>query len=314
MLKINKNKAFSLIELSIVILIIGILVAGVTQSSRLISQMRLISVRSITLSSPIASIKDLYAWYETVMEKSFDEVEASDGLTISNWYDLNPQSSSGKINFTQTNAGFRPTYQLSSINGLPAIYFNGSKFLNTDLNAPSALGAGSATFFFVFRPQNAFAQSFLLTQTYSTCANNIEIGLTTGNQAGANFGIHSGCNRATVTQANTLSNNNVFLMTMVFLSSPIVNGGTSNVKIFRNGGSELPLFADAGGYNSGLNGSYAVGNYSLYMGVRYDWRNTLNAYYTGTISEVVIFSRSLNTEERQAVEKYLGKKWGIVVQ
>ncbi len=37
--------AFSLIELSVVILIIGILVAGVTQSSRLIIQMRLATAR-----------------------------------------------------------------------------------------------------------------------------------------------------------------------------------------------------------------------------------------------------------------------------
>ncbi|MFM7620300.1 MAG: prepilin-type N-terminal cleavage/methylation domain-containing protein, partial [Alphaproteobacteria bacterium] len=48
-----KTQAFSLIELSIVILIIGILVAGVTQSSRLVNQFRLTSARNITLSSPL---------------------------------------------------------------------------------------------------------------------------------------------------------------------------------------------------------------------------------------------------------------------
>ena len=53
------TKAFSLIELSIVILIIGILVAGVTQSSRLIKQMRLAMIKSMTLNSPVSSIKDL---------------------------------------------------------------------------------------------------------------------------------------------------------------------------------------------------------------------------------------------------------------
>ena len=97
-MKINK-KAFSLIELSIVILIIGILVAGVTQSSRLISRMKQISVRSLTLNSPISSIKDLYAWYETSLESSFNEAETADGSTINNLYDLNPQTASGKVNF-----------------------------------------------------------------------------------------------------------------------------------------------------------------------------------------------------------------------
>ena len=103
-------------------------------------------------------------------------------------------------------------------------------------------------------------------------------------------------------------------MSMVLLSTPLTNGSTSNVKIFKNGGSELVLAADAGGYNSGLNGAYAVGNYNLYLGVRFDNRSSLNAYYKGLIGEVIIFSRALSTQERQEIEKYLGKKWGIKVQ
>jgi len=59
------NKAFSLIELSIVILIIGILVAGVTSSSRLVKRMKIITAQNLTTSSPISSIKDLIFWYET---------------------------------------------------------------------------------------------------------------------------------------------------------------------------------------------------------------------------------------------------------
>jgi len=47
--------AFSLIELSIVILIIGILVAGVTQSSRLVRAIKLQTARSITNSSSITA-------------------------------------------------------------------------------------------------------------------------------------------------------------------------------------------------------------------------------------------------------------------
>lgn len=56
---IKSNKAFSLIELSIVILIIGILVAGVTQSSRLINQIKLSLAQSITRSSDVNSIDNL---------------------------------------------------------------------------------------------------------------------------------------------------------------------------------------------------------------------------------------------------------------
>lgn len=44
----KNKKAFSLIELSIVILIIGIIVAGVTQGLRLINAFRLSSAKSLT--------------------------------------------------------------------------------------------------------------------------------------------------------------------------------------------------------------------------------------------------------------------------
>ena len=61
----RSNKAFSLIELSIVILIVGILVAGVTSSSRLIKKMKLITAQNLTNSSPIHSIKGLALWLES---------------------------------------------------------------------------------------------------------------------------------------------------------------------------------------------------------------------------------------------------------
>jgi len=314
MLKYNKYKAFSLIELSIVILIIGILVAGVTQSSRLINQMRIVSARSLTINSPVSSIKDIYSWHETILEKSFNEIETSEGVQISSWYDLNPQTPSSKIDFNQTNIASKPLYKTSAINGLSAIYFDGNDFMNTDINTPSVLGSQSATFFFVFKPTNALQQGFLITQSYITCGNNIEIGHTTGNRSSGNFGIHSGCNRATVTGSGIVANNSPIIISMVLLSTPIANGNVSNVKIFRNGGNEMTLYADNGGYSSALGGVYAIGNYNLYLGARFDHRSTLNAFYSGWISEVIIFSRALNTEERKDIEKYLGKKWGIVVQ
>ena len=66
-----KKNAFSLIELSIVILIIGILVAGVTTSSRLIRAMKLISAKQLTQSSPVLTISDLLAWFEPTKEGIF---------------------------------------------------------------------------------------------------------------------------------------------------------------------------------------------------------------------------------------------------
>jgi prepilin-type N-terminal cleavage/methylation domain-containing protein len=54
-MKLGKITAFSLIELSIVILVIGLLIAGAIQGSKMISKAALSSARTLTESSPVAS-------------------------------------------------------------------------------------------------------------------------------------------------------------------------------------------------------------------------------------------------------------------
>ena len=68
MISKNKSLAFSLIELSIVILIIGILIAGVTQGSRLVRESRVKTAQTLTQSSDVSSIKDLVLWLDATKE------------------------------------------------------------------------------------------------------------------------------------------------------------------------------------------------------------------------------------------------------
>lgn len=131
----NKLSAFSLIELSIVILIIGILVAGVTQSSRLVAQFRLSTAKNLTNSSPVSSIKGLIAWYETTSDKSLDDGAREDGTAISSgssysWYDINPQTTT-KNNASSTSG---PLYVTNCINSLPCLQFGSPRYLNSSQN------------------------------------------------------------------------------------------------------------------------------------------------------------------------------------
>jgi len=87
----KKSKAFSLIELSIVIL-----VAGVTQSSRLIRQMKIATAQNLTRSSPVPN-RNLMFWWETTLDESFLPGEATDGAEITQWNDNNPVTND-KIN------------------------------------------------------------------------------------------------------------------------------------------------------------------------------------------------------------------------
>ena len=313
MFKINNSKAFSLIELSIVILIIGILVAGVTQSSRLVSRMKLLSAQSITRNSPVPTIKDLYSWHETVLDSSFDQTEASDSSRVTNWFDLNPQIASGKIDVNQGDVNLRPIYYSNRINGLPALYFDGSDRMQSNIQVPAIAGSGSATIFTVFNTQDVSSQRYLVFQLQSNCANNIEIGLSAGAFNIGNYGIHSGCGLATATASSVVSLNQNYVMTMIMASSPLVNGQAGNIQVFRNG-SQQTTYVNGGGYNAGLGGTYAKANTFLNFGARFASGFVDDCRFIGSIGEIIIFSRALNTEERQAVEKYLGKKWGVAIQ
>ncbi len=121
----NKKNAFSLIELSIVILVIGVLIAGAIQGSKMISKAALASARSLTKSSPVASIKSLSLWFESTSKESFIDSESDDNLSISKWYSINPIDKQ-KISAGQNTSGLKPKYISNAINNLPAVQLDGS--------------------------------------------------------------------------------------------------------------------------------------------------------------------------------------------
>jgi len=123
----KKRMGFSLIELSIVILVIGILVLGITKGSLVINKAKLGSARSLTSSSPVPLISDLVAWYEPTLDTSFSpSTFAGGGGTLTNWNDNSPSRSNN------TGIGTAPTYNESAINNLPALTFAAGQTLTFD--------------------------------------------------------------------------------------------------------------------------------------------------------------------------------------
>jgi prepilin-type N-terminal cleavage/methylation domain-containing protein len=155
----KKNKAFSLVELSVVILIIGILIAGITQSGRLIRQIKLSTARSVTSSSDVASIRDVTGWFEATTEGSFKDsngnTDIENNANLSEWRDINPQKSKGdKPTLTILgSSGTEPKYISSGINGIPSVYFDGGDVISSTDAPTMPLITGDKTYsmFAVFR-------------------------------------------------------------------------------------------------------------------------------------------------------------------
>ena len=290
--KFKNSKAFSLIELSIVILIIGILVAGVTQSSRLVRQMALSSARSLTFSSPVPSIQGLVSWYETTIDKSFDEIEASDNSTVSNWYDTNPTSSS-KINLIQTDASRRPTYVANGINGLPSLRFNGANnYLQTNGFIPEH-NSNTFSLFIVHQTFDNINLKALFCNRFGPSPFNVLRGYVIY-AVNASYSAPGGTGNSWDGPAgHTTINNTRDIITFV--------RDNVNSTLYRNGANGIvrPMI-----YAPNVIRPTSVGSLTACeLGDYY--------FYFGLMSEIILYNRNLTNDERQDVEKYLGKKWGI---
>jgi prepilin-type N-terminal cleavage/methylation domain-containing protein len=296
------KKAFSLIELSIVILIIGILIAGVTQSSRLVAKMRLASARALTQSSPAASVKDLVAWLETTSEKSFDDAESQDGTAVTNWYDINPQRSI-KYNATTSIVADKPTYVENGINNLPVLSGNGTS---------NVMLLSGLTDSFV---DSGFTWIGVLQWRVPGVGPKGYIGLKSQTGSGSNQGVTLFLDdwNALPTSLRVVSRNDGTLNTNQITSSSINQYQTHVVSVVR---STTSLSAYDNGTQLGSTISDATTNgifNSTAPWAVFKYTNDNVQYFFGYVGEYIIFSRPLKNEERRAIEIYLGKKWGVKI-
>ncbi len=316
----SKVRAFSLIELSIVILIIGILIAGVTQGSRILSQAKLNNARTLTKSSPVSSIKNLAFWVEATSEESFSDANTEDGQEITTWYDLNPQTAS-KSNLAGT-AGTAPLYKTNIINGLPAAYFAGSdEFMSS--SAFQNIVTNSSTVFMVVKLPSTLAigDQAILSKRASAAANasfpNIQVSINGASATAAwqycdgNGGttVPSSCNELSSNTAVTASTPYVVSIVYVAATDPLAVVTTSSgIHFFQNGVHGTADATTAGAFNAPPNVSNTG---SLFVGKH--GSSALAVYFNGYIGELIIYDRNLKKEERQSVETYLGKKWGVAL-
>lgn len=112
-----------MIELSVVILIIGILIAGVLASDAIISKFRITTAQTLTVSSPVNGVADSTLWLESSLDKSFKTSESSDTSNLSAWYDI--RENVNKNNALQTDSSHAPTYA-NTINYIQTVKFDGT--------------------------------------------------------------------------------------------------------------------------------------------------------------------------------------------
>jgi type II secretory pathway pseudopilin PulG len=270
---LKSRSAFSIIEISVVILIIGLLVAGVAQAQRMVKKAKVTSARSAVVSSPVNFIKDLNGWYDTVMENSFVATETDSATKkISRWGNI-AKTSADSVNGdgSQGTSDSQPVYVDGSMTTLPQLTFDGGDAISLpDRVFPT--GNGVYTFFAVVAPTNSGT-------LFSAGGSGVNTKF--GFDADSNFTIDGGGTLLAKTKGfnvmQTISYTYDGTDNKVWIDGiPVTVGGTASAK------------------STGA-GSITIGSTS--------------SGFRGNVGEVIVFARNLDDGERQDVEKYLKDKW-----
>jgi len=280
-------KAFSLIEISVVLVIIGMLLTLISSTKTIIAKTKLAKAVTLTKNSPVLAIDNLELWLETSLKSSFDE-GIKDGEQISIWYDQNSKAYN-KNNPSQGTSSSQPTYRTNVFEGVPAVYFSGSQSLAFDGN------------FLIDSSFTAFAIGSIdiLNENDQFLAGSNNVKNKTfyfGHRKNGVFGYAQYNGYVGYAPPSGFKINKLYMHTIMF------NKDTDERKYWFAGGQN-PDAQDINTDNKlvSFNGA-AIGGTSI------------NGPYNGNILELIFYSRALKKSERIDIENYLSKKYNIAIE
>jgi prepilin-type N-terminal cleavage/methylation domain-containing protein len=321
-MKNNFKKAFSLVEISIVILVIGILIAGISKGVDLVYDMRLATARALTDKAPMFGLENLELWLETTSENSlatgtgtsFTNVKnPNDNDPIGRWNDINPTliNPNNKNHAMQSDSNYQPRYIKDGINGLPALLFDG---VNDYI--------ASTTKFTIINNFTVFVVGFPIKNLTNPCVLNSGIVAGVFNQKYIFYPLQGGV----VYPGNNAVGAGISICESFIASvehgdnyMPYIMSNQREIKKpiqftlkYASGSSKLYInsidsySASASGKNIFPGLSFGGGrpngpiNYGEYYG-----------YFKGFIGEIIVYSADLNNTDRKLIEAYLVEKWRI---
>ncbi len=281
-----KNRsAFSLTQIAISMIIIGVLSAGISKGLGLVSTAKIGKARDFTINSQVPKISGLVAWYETTLKESLNQSETTDNAQITAWYDINPSSLINKNNKLTKAASAGLVFKKYGINKIPSLKFNGTS--NITLATLSQGSTSQATVFLVF-------QSSLTPPGATTLLDNIS----TSNSFSISF-LSDRANLNAGTSSSTASVANSFIANKNYVLAAQFNGASS--KVFVN--DAINSLAGTP-FNAGTNPLVGLTIGSIKDG---------SQKFNGLISEIIIYNRPLKDQEQKDVMKYLSLKYDIAV-
>ena len=277
-LKNHVPKAFSLVEISIVILIIGVLIAATISARTMIKNSRIAAAQSKTRSGPVNSIPNSVIWLESSLEESFSSDESKDGTALTGWNDIKTGSASS---VNDGAAGSTNPIFSNTINSIHAVKFSGDANSYFEIDG-SALNGSDYTIIVLEKRQGDGANYFLSDDGTSTADNEtIQLGYSASGTVTHSQGSGNKYSSAVGSYSASSQTPRIFAF---------IQNESFGKKTYVNGFLAAENTADK---------TKLTGINKLHLGKN----------YTGEIGEFLIFDRALKKEERTSIEKYLLDKW-----
>ena len=343
MQKVSKNfkKGFSLIEISIVLLIIGILISGILVGQDLILDAKIKSAQNLTRTSPVNKITDLTLWLDVNAEKSLISTATANKClskymsyqdllgneTICAWRDINSQKSLGTnmsdkiaLSINTVHAiNAMPTYVVNGIGGLPSLYFDGSDYLISSI--PQSNDVANTIFNVdLYSLLSSSEVSFFIVQQFEGTSSS-----TLFHHSSGSFSVLN--NRAGVSPSFSYSPKINFDTDSLILTNPPANPVASPqiisfvrennfARLYINSTmQEITSTATSSLTNSSgpisVGASIATTTTGTPPATTTTSSTTADTFFTGKISEIIVFNRKISERERVQVENYLLQKYKI---
>ncbi len=290
-MKLTSKKAFSLIELSIVILIIGLLVAGVVKGGQLYKKTQLATARNTTSNSPVNRTANLDLWLETTLESSFD-ANVGNGSSVTTWYNQNLRSFK-KNNATKATTENQPIYRTDVFGSIPALDFDRAN-VHLDFNGSFLIGTDYTIFIVGSRRSNGRYDKFIG-------------GTGTSSHEVLHFGF----------QSNNSINFSQYAYNLIYTPSPLLALNTPYIFNIMLNSKASPdsrfLWINGQKVTPDVGSDLGPAQLISYNGARIGRHSNIHQL-DGNIAEIIMFSRALKESERVAIEEYLSKKYNIALE
>ena len=289
-----RNKGFSLIEISVVFLVIGILIVGISRGVDLYADFKIQTAQKLTINSPVSRIDDLVLWLETTSEKSF-QTKMINNSSVPQWNNISPFDLNIKNAYSYS-SNPQPLYLENSINGLPAVQFKKSSLNCMQVESGFDKNTENITIFTVLVAKSVNTYGRILNK-WEDINTPYPYALRQSFQFVAYAGPPSGSSPSTVILGGNGSGKVDF--PYVIVGRRIKSG---NLSIWTNGVKGVESLDNT--TNSTTNNS------PLYIACQGS-SSSAGSYGDFNVGEIIIYSRALSNIEISRVSQYLSQKWNI---